>query len=200
MTTSPKIPSSLLAGVFESLVAAIYLDAGDVAVRPFIERCVMKEIEDTVEGEHGGNYKSLLQQFSQREHGATPTYQLLDEKGPDHSKCFKISAQIGSQRYAPAWGSNKKEAEQRAALNALSELNGLAAPHALICNAGGKDRPLKLVWSEPRRNSQRAGQRRPLMLQTSFFDMCRLLRIALEDVPAWMEPCQTHWTFHRRPP
>ena len=54
---------------------------------------------------------------------------LLDEKGPDHSKCFKISAQIGGNRYPPAWGRNKKEAEQRAACNALSELKGEAAPY-----------------------------------------------------------------------
>ena len=70
-------------------------------------------------GENGCNYKSQLQQFAQREFGSTPTYQLLDEKGPDHSKCFKISAQIGRDRYQPAWGRNKKEAEQRAARNAL---------------------------------------------------------------------------------
>ena len=79
-------------------------------------------------GELGGNYKSLLQQLAQREYGTTPTYQLLDEKGPDHSKCFKIAALIGRNRYQPAWGRSKKEAEQRAAWNALSELNEEAPP------------------------------------------------------------------------
>ena len=73
------------------------------------------EIELAVNGELGGNYKSLLQQVAQRENGPTPTYQLLDEKGPDHSKCFKIAAQIGQHRFQAAWGRNKKEAEQRAA-------------------------------------------------------------------------------------
>ena len=67
--------------------------------------------------------------MAQREYGTTPTYQLLDEKGPDHSKCFKIAAQVGSARYQPAWGRNKKEAEQRAARNALSQLIGEAAPY-----------------------------------------------------------------------
>ena len=79
-------------------------------------------------GETGSNYKSMLQQFAQREHGTTPTYQLLDEKGPDHSKCFKIAAQVGASRYQPAWGRNKKEAEQRAARNALSQLSGQMPP------------------------------------------------------------------------
>lgn len=128
MTTHPKVPPSLLADVFESLIAAIHLDGGHEAARRFIERFAGPEIERAVSGEVGGNYKSNLQQLAQKEYGLTPVYQLLDEKGPDHSKCFKISAQIGRQRYHPAWARNKKEAEQRAARNALSEISGEAAP------------------------------------------------------------------------
>jgi ribonuclease-3 len=130
MTTHPTVPPSLLADVFESLIAAVYLDGGVEGAHRLIEEHVGPEIELAVGGEVGGNYKSQLQQLAQREHGTTPTYQLLDEKGPDHSKCFKISAQIGSSRYQPAWGRNKKEAEQRAARNALCELNGDRPPFA----------------------------------------------------------------------
>ena len=129
MTSAPKVPQSLLADVFESMVAAIYLDGGDGVVRAFIGKHIGPEVELAVSGEVGGNYKSLLQQLSQRELSVTPTYQLMDEKGPDHSKCFKISAQVGQQRYVPAWGRSKKEAEQRAAHNALSQLNGEPEPY-----------------------------------------------------------------------
>jgi ribonuclease-3 len=128
MTTHPQVPPSLLADVFESLAAAIYLDGGDAGARDFITRFIGPEIELAAAGELGGNYKSLLQQMAQRENGSTPTYQLLDEKGPDHSKCFKISAQIGRNQYQAAWGRNKKEAEQRAARNALAELNHEPVP------------------------------------------------------------------------
>ncbi len=124
MTTNPTIPPSLLADVFESLVAAIYLDGGDAAVRPFITAYLAPEIELAAAGELGGNYKSLLQQLAQREFGNTPTYHLMDEKGPDHSKVFKIAAQVGPNKYQAAWGRNKKEAEQRAACNALAEIKG----------------------------------------------------------------------------
>lgn len=124
MTTHPSVPSSLLADVFESLVAAIYLDGGDAPARKFITDAIGPEIELAAEGETGNNYKSLLQQLAQRERGTTPTYQLLDEKGPDHSKCFKVAAQVENDRYQPAWGRNKKEAEQRAARNALNQLSG----------------------------------------------------------------------------
>jgi len=128
MTTHPSVPSSLLADVFESLLAAMYIDGGIDVVRRFVAATMGPEIELAADGETGNNYKSLLQQLAQREHGATPTYLLGDEKGPDHSKCFKISAQIGQNRYQPAWGRNKKEAEQRAARNALSQLSGDAPP------------------------------------------------------------------------
>jgi len=128
MTTTPTVPPSVLADVFESLVAGIYLDGGHEAARQFINTYIGPEVELAAAGELGGNYKSLLQQFAQREFGSTPTYHLLDEKGPDHSKCFKIVAQVAGQRYQAAWGRNKKEAEQRAACNALSELKHEAAP------------------------------------------------------------------------
>lgn len=127
MTTHPTIPPSLLADVFESLVAAMYLDGGDAAVRPFINAFIGPEVELAAAGELGGNYKSLLQQLAQREFANTPVYHLVDERGPDHSKYFKVAAQVGPQRYQPAWGRNKKEAEQRAACNALSEIKGEAA-------------------------------------------------------------------------
>jgi ribonuclease III len=129
MGSQRTTPSSLLANVFESLIGAIYLDGGMEAARTFIERHMGPEIDETVDGQSGLNYKSHLQQTAQRQYGATPTYLLLDEKGPDHSKCFKIAAQVGHNRYAPAWGPNKKDAEQRAARNALSQIAGEEPPH-----------------------------------------------------------------------
>ncbi len=128
MAANREVPPSLLADVFESLLAAIYLDGGDTQARRFIERYVGPEIEAAAAGELGGNYKSLLQQLAQREFGNTPIYQLLDEKGPDHAKCFKISAVVGGKRFQSAWGRNKKEAEQRAACNAMSELTSEPPP------------------------------------------------------------------------
>jgi ribonuclease-3 len=125
---STVVASSMLADVYESMVAAIYLDGGLEIARNFILQHLGPEIEQVAEGAHGGNFKSLLQQVAQREFSATPQYILLDEKGPDHSKCFKIAAMIGRHTYAGAWGRNKKEAEQRAAMNALAQVNGDPVP------------------------------------------------------------------------
>src|SRR3954468_4066618 len=130
MGTQDQTPSSVLADVFESLVGAIYLDGGMDAAKRFIVRHIEAEIDETVDGQMGANHKSNLQQIAQRRFGETPSYILLDEKGPDHSKCFKIAAQIGLHRYPSAWGRNKKDAEQRAATNALSQLSGNPVPFA----------------------------------------------------------------------
>jgi ribonuclease-3 len=124
MAAQRRVPASLLADVFESLVAAIYLDGGHQASREFIETHMAAEIELAVSGESGANFKSQLQQYSQKEFGTTPTYQLMEERGPDHSKCFKMAAIVDGSVYIAAWGRNKKEAEQRAACNALAQLNG----------------------------------------------------------------------------
>ena len=125
---SQTVPANMLADVYESLVAAIYLDGGLDVARAFILTQLGPEIEAAAESQAGGNFKSLLQQVAQREFNATPQYILLDEKGPDHSKCFKIAARIGHYTYAGAWGRNKKEAEQRAAMNALAQINGEPIP------------------------------------------------------------------------
>jgi ribonuclease III len=122
------VPPSMLADVYESLVAAIYLDGGLEVARNFILEHLGPEIEEAAEGPAGGNFKSLLQQIAQREFNATPQYILLDEKGPDHSKCFKIAAVIGRHTHAGAWGRTKKEAEQRAAMNALAQIHGDPVP------------------------------------------------------------------------
>jgi ribonuclease-3 len=128
MNVHTDVPASLQADVFESVVGAIFLDGGIEPAKAFILKLLAPEIEHVAEGAHGGNHKSLLQQVAQREFNATPQYHLLDEKGPDHSKCFKIAAVIGRHPFAAAWGRNKKEAEQKAAMNALAKINGEPIP------------------------------------------------------------------------
>jgi ribonuclease-3 len=124
-----SVPANLMADVFESLVAAIYLDGGLEVAKQFILQHLIPEIDKVAEGTHGSNYKSILQQVAQRDLSETPLYDLLDEKGPDHSKCFKIAAVIGRHRYPAAWGRNKKEAEQKAAMNALAAIRGEPIPY-----------------------------------------------------------------------
>lgn len=130
MQQSAALPRSLLSDVFEAIIAAIYLDGGFEAAQAFILRTMGDELAEAVEGHSVGNYKSALQQLAQRDHGTAPYYRLLKEKGPDHSKLFLVGAEIKDRKFTPAWGKTKKDAEQRAAGNAMAELKGEEAPYA----------------------------------------------------------------------
>ncbi len=122
LTSRREIPTSVTAAGLEAVIAAIYLDGGLAAAREFIVWAFEVELDEPGGSVHGRNYKSELQHFPQREFGETPGYQLLDEKGPDHLKCFLVSAVIASDSFPAAWGPSKKEAEQLAAKNALEQL------------------------------------------------------------------------------
>jgi len=122
-------PGSILAAQFEAVVAAIYLDGGFAAMREFVNREMGAEITHSAQTAHGVNFKSVLQQQAQSTSGDTPVYMVLDEQGPDHSKCFHVAAVVGGRRFSPAWGPSKKEAEQRAAQNALAQLADQPLPN-----------------------------------------------------------------------
>jgi ribonuclease-3 len=117
-----QMPSSLAAAVYESVVAAIYLDGGFEVVKEYVLRTMNPKIELISSNSHQQNYKAVLQQHAQQSLGGTPNYELLDEKGPDHSKSFEVCVCVGGRRFTSAWGPNKKMAEQKAALLALEEL------------------------------------------------------------------------------
>jgi ribonuclease-3 len=126
MNDRTQLPQSLAAALYEALIAAIYLDSGELeTVRGFILATMDRHITEAAESQHQRNYKSQLQQVAQKRLNATPQYELLDEKGPDHSKCFEISVVIKGRRYSSAWGPSKKEAEQKAAYLALRELEAV---------------------------------------------------------------------------
>ena len=116
------IPSSLSAAVYESIIAALYLDGGFEVARQYVLRTMASHIDALAANLHQHNYKAVLQQHAQKAMESTPYYELLDEKGPDHCKCFEMCVNIDGRRFEGAWGPSKKIAEQKAALLALHEL------------------------------------------------------------------------------
>jgi ribonuclease III len=130
MSGRSRLPSSLAAAVLEALVAAVFIDSGDIdEARRFVLEHMDRHITEAAESEHQRNYKSQLQQYAQKVLNGTPIYELLDEQGPDHSKCFEVCVVIHGRRFPSAWGPAKKEAEQKAAYNVLRELNLIRDPH-----------------------------------------------------------------------
>jgi len=138
MVTRPGMPSSVAAAVFESIIAAIYLDGGMEPARSFILTHMTPSIQEAANSAHQQNFKSVLQQHAQKHLSTAPQYLVLDEKGPDHAKVFEVAVEVDTQRFGSAWANSKKEAEQKAALLALSGL-GLAQldeqGHVQLCPA-----------------------------------------------------------------
>jgi ribonuclease-3 len=131
VTRKRDLPVSLMANVFEAVVAAIYKDGGFEAARRFVLRNLFHHVLAVVEDEHPKNYKSLLQQWAQKELNLTPTYRVISERGPDHLKHFEVVAVIGREAYKMGVGRSKKEAEQTAAeetLKVLLEKHGASGP------------------------------------------------------------------------
>jgi ribonuclease-3 len=122
ISSREEMPSSLAAAVYESIVAAIFLDRGFEVVKEYVLRTMTPKVELISANINQQNYKAVLQQHAQKMLGSTPIYELLDEKGPDHSKCFEVCVTINGRRFTSAWGPNKKMAEQKAALLALEEM------------------------------------------------------------------------------
>lgn len=122
MMTRQALPSSLSAAVLEAVIGAIYLDSGIDATRNFIMPLLSPHIDQAATSGHQQNFKSVLQQYAQRRYDAAPVYVLLDEKGPDHAKCFEVCVDIAGKRFGSCWAASKKQAEQSAALRALEDL------------------------------------------------------------------------------
>jgi ribonuclease III len=120
-----SLPDSILSAVVESLIAGVYVDGGLDAARAFVLFAFRDELTlcRPIDTE---NFKSQLQELTQRELGKTPEYILLDELGPDHAREFEIAARIGDRTFESGRGRSKKEAEQQAARNAVLMMRRIA--------------------------------------------------------------------------
>jgi ribonuclease-3 len=111
---------SILAGAFEAVIAAIYLDGGIDEARRFLMEHFNHFIrridtDDIVIN----NYKSALQEHLQRDDSNAPVYKTVTTRGPDHQKRFEVEVSFRDKRLAKAKGSSKKDAEQKAAERAF---------------------------------------------------------------------------------
>lgn len=120
--TGGRDKPALLADAFEAVVAAIYLDGGLEPVRALLTRTVFQQVLGDGERIADSDRKSALQEFLQGRGGHPAEYRLAGETGPDHQKTFLVEVWVRGERMASAEGSTKKEAEQKAARQALQKL------------------------------------------------------------------------------
>ena len=112
---------SLLANLFEAMIAAVYLDGGLQSARELIERSFAKDIE-SIDADDllFKDYKTALQELAQGQGLPLPEYNVVQEVGPDHDKRFVVEVKVGNL-LAQGEGSSKKEAQQQAAKHALRD-------------------------------------------------------------------------------
>jgi len=113
---------SILADLFEAIIAAIYLDGGLEAAKKFLFGIFSQEISAIVKTPLR-NWKAVLQDYCQKKYQTTPFYDVLKEAGPDHDKKFLVAVSIHSNEIGRGEGASKKEAQQSAAANAIANLN-----------------------------------------------------------------------------
>lgn len=132
--------SPLLAGAFEALIGALYLDQGLDAARALILRVLPTEAERVHQQRLDRDAKSLLQELAQGRLQITPQYRLVETRGPDHAKEFTIAVIIQDREYGRGTGRNKQTAEQEAARVALENLQAEISKqdHAALIALKGK--------------------------------------------------------------
>ena len=112
---------SVLGNIFESFLGALYLDLGIEVVRDLLEKVVFPKIEfHTVE--YFQDYKTQLQECIQAESRKSVEYKVVKEEGPAHDKTFEVIVTHENTKLGRGIGKSKKEAEQKAAQDALNKL------------------------------------------------------------------------------
>ena len=119
--TEGQAKLSIQADVFEAIIGAIYLDGGLPVAKSFFICHFEEEISQAI-GSPPRNYKADLQDYSQKKYQKTPVYKVVQETGPDHSKIFHVMVLLDDKEAGLGIGASKKEAEQRAAFEAMSKI------------------------------------------------------------------------------
>jgi ribonuclease-3 len=114
-----KARQSILANAVEALIGAIYLDQGWEGAKTFVTEHILSRLPAILEHKLYMDPKSRFQENAQELLGVTPTYRVLEESGPDHSKKFVVGVYIAEEHIASGDGTSKQEAQVQAAENAL---------------------------------------------------------------------------------
>ena len=114
--------SSILADAVEALIGAVYIDRGTEPARELVLRLFGELLDGSARLGAGLDWKTSLQELAAGRSLGVPEYQVT-ESGPDHAKTFRATALVGGDAVGEGVGRSKKEAEQRAAERAWTELS-----------------------------------------------------------------------------
>ena len=113
---------TILANTFEALIGGLFIDQGLEASRTLILESILSRSDEFVAEQGLKDSKSKLQEVLQEKHKQSPSYRIIEEAGPDHSKQYTIGVYLKDKLLAQGTGKSKQEAEKDAAKNALVNL------------------------------------------------------------------------------
>ncbi len=118
-----RLPDSIYADFFESLVGALYLDQGAAAVEALVDRIFTPLFQELLRrGEDVMNAKGRLQEYFMARGKSPPEYQIVAKRGPAHAPEFTVEAVLPEGGRVRATGPSIKAAEMAAARKALEQL------------------------------------------------------------------------------
>ncbi len=109
---------SILADAVEAVLGAVYLDGGLDAAFQVADGHIL----NLPAPPKARDYKSELQERTQKEMGITPTYRLVGQEGPPHRPVFTYEAMLGDTPAGQGSGESKKDAQREAARAALEQM------------------------------------------------------------------------------
>lgn len=111
----------ILANAIEALIGAIYLDSGYSNADEFISKFILVKLPEILREKSYKDPKSKFQEEAQDRVGITPSYEVIEEWGPDHAKQFRIGVYLGKTLVADGVGQSKQDGQQAAAQAALDK-------------------------------------------------------------------------------
>ncbi|MBI3754182.1 MAG: ribonuclease III [Deltaproteobacteria bacterium] len=120
--TGGRDKASILADAYEAVIAAVYLDGGFAKAFSLVAGQFSSLIQEVSVAEIARDYKTELQEETQELFKISPKYQLISDIGPEHDKIFEVEVLIYDKVFGKGRGKSKKEAEQKAAMEAMERL------------------------------------------------------------------------------
>ncbi len=111
------LSESVLAGCFEALIGAVYLDQGIRQAEKFIKKTILFANHKVEK-----NWKGMFQEYTVRNTGLYPQYKLTKESGPFHKRKFEVEVWVGDKVWGRGKGSSIQSAEKEAAKMAVRKV------------------------------------------------------------------------------